>query len=141
MTAPPPAWSYATLKEIAAVLADTADGLTGSEIGDLLARLRMEDPMPGVTKRDRLTEAFVARQNTDGSAKRIVTFIVRAMEPVRYRDRPELFTLRQDRLNERLAFVGLHVNDKGEVAHGARAQTLNEATRIATSIRAELQRR
>lgn len=63
------------------------------------------------------------------------------MEPVRYRDRPELFTLRQDRLNERLAFVGLHVNDKGQVARGARAQTLDESTRIATSIRDELQRR
>src|SRR5690606_3661589 len=96
---------------------------------------------PRATKRDRLTEAFVARQNKDGSAKRIITFIVRVMEPVRYRDRPELFTLRQDRLNERMAFVGLRINDKGQVARGAQAQTLDEATRIATSIRDELQRR
>lgn len=134
-------WSYATLKEVGAVLADTEHGLTGKEIGDLLVRLAMADPLPSATKRDRLTEAFVARQNKDGSAKRIITFIVHAMEPVRYRDRPELFTLRQDRLNERLAFVGLHVNDKGQVARGAQAQTLDEATRIATSIRDELQRR
>ncbi|ALG30877.1 hypothetical protein AOZ07_11555 [Glutamicibacter halophytocola] len=137
----PTAWSYSTLKEIAAVLADTADGLTGREIGDLLVRLRMEDPLPTATKRDRLAESFVAAQNRYQSAKRVITFIVAAMEPVRYRDRPDLFTLRQDRLNERLAFVGLHVNDDGKVATGAVAHTLDEASRVATSIRDELDRR
>lgn len=123
------------------MLADTDTGLTGREIGDLLHRLAMEDPLPGVTKRDRLTEAFVRRQNVDGSPKRIITFVVHAMEPARYRDRPELFTLRQDRLNERLAFGGLHITDAGAMARGARANTLDEATRIASSVRDELARR
>jgi uncharacterized protein (TIGR02391 family) len=138
---PQPSWSYGTLKSVAAVLADTENGLTGREIGDLLVRLNMRDPLPGATKRDRLTEAFVVRQNSDGSSNRIITFITAAMEPVSYRDRPELFALRRDRLNEHLAFVGLRVNDAGNVARGARARTLDEATRIATSIRDELQRR
>lgn len=141
MAEPQPSWSHGTLKSVAAVLADTENGLTGSEIGDLLARLKMSDPLPDATKRVRLAEAFVVRQNKDQSSNRIITFIVAAMEPVRYRDRPELFALRQDRLNEHLAFVGLRVNDAGKVARGARAQTLDEATRIATSIRDELQRR
>ncbi|GAC77906.1 TIGR02391 family protein [Gordonia malaquae] len=141
MAKPNPPWSYGILKSVAAVLAETENGLTGGEIGDLLARLNMSDPLPNATKRDRLTEAFVARQNRDQNSNRIITFIVAAMEPVRYRDRPELFTLRQDSLNEHMAFVGLRVNDKGQVARGARAQTLDEATRIATSIRDELQRR
>lgn len=141
MAAPLPPWSYPVLKAIADVLADTSDGLTGREIGDLLLRLRMEDPTPTATKRDRLAEAFVARQNKDQSAKRIITFIVKAMEPVRYRSQPELFALRQDRLNEHLAFVGLRVNDEGKIAKGAVAQTLDEASRIATSIRDELHRR
>lgn len=136
-----PPWSYGTLSSVAAVLAETENGLTGREIGDLLARLNMSDPLPGATKRERLAEAFVARQNKDQNSSRIVTFIVAAMEPVRYRDRPELFTLRQDRLNEHLAFVGLRVNDAGKVARGAQAQTLDQATRVATSIRDELQRR
>lgn len=101
----------------------------------------MVDPLPGVTKRDRLCEAFVVRQNEDGHPDRIITFIVTAMEPVNYRDRPHLFDLRRDRLNERLAFVGLHVNERGQMAKGAVAQTLDEASRIATSIRDELVRR
>lgn len=137
----PPPWSYPVLKAVADVLADTSDGLTGREIGDLLMRLGMPDPIPSATKRDRLAEAFVARQNKDQSSKRIITFIVTAMQPVRYRSQPELFTLRQDRLNEHLSFVGLRVNDEGKVARGAKAQTLDEATRIATSLRDELQRR
>lgn len=138
---PQPTWSYAVLQSVAAVLADTSDGLTGREIGDLLMRLGIPDPIPTATKRDRLTEAFVARQNSDRSSKRIITFVVTAMEPVRFRSNPELFTLRQDRLNEHLAFVGLRVNDEGKVAKGAKAQTLDEASRIATSIRDELLRR
>jgi uncharacterized protein (TIGR02391 family) len=142
MGAPEPRpWSYGTLQAVAAVLGDTDTGLTGREIGDLLHRLGMEDPLPGVTKRDRLTEALVRRQNRDQSPKRLITFIVNAMEPIRYRDRPDLFTLRQDRLNERLAFEGLHINDEGKMARGVRAQTLDEATRIATSLRDELARR
>lgn len=135
-------WSLATYESIAEVLADTDTGLTGKEIGVLLESLHMNDPQPTASKRDRLTAAFVDRHNTDkGDPKRIVTFIVRAMEPIKYRERPELFTLRQDRLNERLAFVGLRVLDDGRVARGAQSRTLDEATRIATSIRDELRRR
>lgn len=141
MPAPQPPWTYPVLKAVADVLADTTDGLTGREIGDLLAHLRMADPMPTATKRDRLAEAFAVRQDKDRNANRIITFIVTAMEPVRYRNNPELFTLRQDRLNEHLAFVGLRVNDRGQVARGAKAQTLDESSRVATSIRDELLRR
>lgn len=137
----PPRWSYSVLKAVAEVLADTSDGLTGREISDLLLRLRMEDPAPNATKRERLTEAFVARQNKDLSSKRIITFIVTAMEPVRYRRQPELFTLRQDRLNEHLVFVGMRVNDEGKVAKGPISQTLDEASHIASSILDELHRR
>ena len=61
MAAPQSPWKYPVLKAIADVLADTSDGLTGREIGDLLLRLRMDDPIPTATKRDRLAEAFVAR--------------------------------------------------------------------------------
>lgn len=86
-------WPYGVLKNVAAVLADTNTGLKNREIGDLLARLHMVDPIPSATKRDRLTEAFVVRQNKDHNPARIITFIVRAMEPVNYRDCPELFSL------------------------------------------------
>lgn len=76
MTAAGPApWPYSTLREVAAVLADTDGGLAGRETSDLLRRLSFEDPYPRATKRDRLTEAFLRRQNSDQSPRRIITFI------------------------------------------------------------------
>lgn len=141
MTTAVPPWNLSTLTQVAAVLSDTHDGLTGSQIENLLIRLKMADPLPTASKRDRLLEAFIARQNTDQHPRRIITFITWAMNPANYRERPHLFTLRQDRLNEILTFAGLRVTDKGEVAYGAVSKTLDEASRIATSLRDELRRR
>jgi uncharacterized protein (TIGR02391 family) len=135
------AWQISVLTRVAQVLADTADGLTGRQIGDLLARLGMEDPFPQETKWRRLEEAFVRRQNRDGNPKRIITFVTHVMSPANYRDAPELFTLRQDRLDGVLTFVGLRVTDQGRVAKGERSTTLDEASRNATSLREELRRR
>ncbi|WP_239591359.1 TIGR02391 family protein [Mycolicibacterium tusciae] len=123
------------------MLADTQDGLTGSQIGQLLSRLQMEDPGVGLTKWRRLEEAFVRRQNRDGHPQRIITFIQHAMEPANYVNSPELFTMRQDQLDEVLTFVGLRIDKKGIVRPGARSSTLDEASRNATSLRAELRRR
>jgi uncharacterized protein (TIGR02391 family) len=135
------AWEVSILSRVAQVLADTTDGLTGRQIADLLIRLGMEDPFPQATKWRRLEEAFVRRQNRDGNPKRIITFITHVMSPANYRDAPELFTLRQDRLDGVLTFVGLRVNDQGRVAKGAHSTTLDEASRNATSLREELRRR
>lgn len=68
-----PAWQLGNLTAVAKVLADTQDGLTGYQIGQLLGRLKMEDPGAGLTKWKRLEEAFVRRQNTDGHPQRIIT--------------------------------------------------------------------
>ena len=134
-------WEISILTRVAQILADTSDGLTGREIGDMLTRLNMEDPYPDWTKWRRLEEAFVRRQNLDGSPKRIITFICNVMNPANYRDAPELFSLRQDRLNGVLTFVSLRVNDNGRIAKGAHSTTLDEASRNATSLREELRRR
>ncbi|AGM31704.1 hypothetical protein MABM_52960 (plasmid) [Mycobacteroides abscessus] len=138
---PEPAWKLATLTAVAQVLGATQDGLNGYQIGQLLGRLNMEDPGAGLTKWKRLEEAFVRRQNIDGHPQRIITFIQHAMDPTNYVGRPELFTLRQDQLDEVLTFVGLRIEDTGVVHRGTKSSTLDEASRNATSLRAELRRR
>ncbi len=138
---PEPAWKLGVLTGVAQVLADTQDGLTGSHIGQLLDRLHMEDPGAGLTKWKRLEEAFVRRQNSDGHPQRIITFIQHAMDPTTYVNSPELFTLRQDQLDQVLTFVGLRIDDDGKVHRGPRSTTLDEASRNATSLQAELRRR
>jgi hypothetical protein len=56
-------FSQSDLEAIAKALGDTSEGLTGSEIGHILASLKMADPNPEVTKWRRLYNALVSRQN------------------------------------------------------------------------------
>lgn len=132
-------WDSAVLTGVARVL---GDGMTGTEIGSLLAELEMADPAgPAVTKWRRLLAAFAARQQRDQSSQRVITFITRAMAPARYVNAPEVFTRLQGALNEVLVFVGLRVTVEGAVARGAVATTLDEASAHAASLQAELRRR
>lgn len=133
-------WDAAVIVGVAQVLGDTTHGLTGSEIAEMLKRLYIPDPGP-ITKWKRLETALSARQAYDRSPKRTITFITDAMRPVRYINTPELFTRRQDGLNEVLSFVGLRVTDRGEVARAVVSTTLDEASKNAASLRAELRRR
>lgn len=123
------------------MLGATDTGLTGTELGTILGRCGVPDINPTATKRYRLRDALLSRQQQDGAANCIIKFITTAMEPVRYRESPSLFTLRQDALDEVLVFIGLRVNDKGKIQRGTKADTLPEAARHANSLRAELRRR
>ncbi|WP_024795001.1 TIGR02391 family protein [Tomitella biformata] len=134
-------WNLSVLTGVASVLGETEHGLNGRQIGDLLARLKMDDPTPQSSKRDRLANAFIAWQNVHQSPNRIITFITHAMAPAGYRKKPDLFTRRQDELDEVLTFVGLRITNKGQVSTGARSSTLDDAARNATSLLTELRRR
>ena len=48
------------LKAICDILGRTSEGLVGSQIGALLQRCGIDDPSPGITKRDRLFGALRA---------------------------------------------------------------------------------
>ena len=113
-----PAWDENVVQGVADVLGATDSGLSGSEIGALLAALGIPDPGPGVTKRHRLRQALLTRQARDGAANCVIRFITEAMAPVRYVQQPSLRTLRQDGLNEVLVFVELHLRDDGRLARG-----------------------
>jgi hypothetical protein len=134
-------WGDAWVRQVADVLGHTNTGLTGPQIGRLLAEIGVADPLPTASKRDRLALALQQHQARERAANCVIAFVTRAMAPVTYRETPGLFTLRQDALNEVLVFAGLRVNDEGKVARGARATTLSEAAQHASSIRSELRRR
>lgn len=131
----------AVLEQLARVIGHTELGLTGAEIGTLLASLRMADPESAATKWKRLYAAFVESQSQLRGPRRVATFITEAMAPVRYSNDPGRFTDRQDALNEVLVHIGLRLLDTGELAKGPRASTLSEAAAHANSLRAELHRR
>ncbi|MFD1517367.1 hypothetical protein [Pseudonocardia yunnanensis] len=93
-----PAWDAALVQQVADVLGETSTGLTGPEIGHLLAVVGIPDPGSGITKRHRLGAAFVHQQQRDNASNCVIHFITEAMRPVRYVKEPGLRTLRQDAL-------------------------------------------
>lgn len=134
-------FSQSEIEAIAAALADTSDGLTGTEIGHLLESLKMSDPTPGITKWKRLHNAFVERQNYSQNRRAIMEFIRQAMKPERYAKCPERFELIRTNLNRALAFSGLGVATDGSILAVDRASTIPEAQRRADELRADLKTR
>ena len=136
-----PCFSQTQLESIADALADTNEGLTGSEIGHLLATCRMSDPNPSMTKRYRLYNAFVKSQNTHQNRLAVLAFIRKAMKPERYARSAARFEPMRANLNRALAFAGLSVDSSGTLSAGEQARTLPEAERRAQELRANLTER
>jgi uncharacterized protein (TIGR02391 family) len=131
-------FSQSELEAIAAALGDTAEGLTGSEIGHILVILRMSDPTPQLTKWKRLHNAFVERQNYSQNRRAVMEFIRQAMKPERYAKCPERFEPMRAKVNRALAFSGLAVDAAGQIHAVDRVETLSEAQRRANELRADL---
>lgn len=138
-----PPFGAEIIEGVAAVLGDTGRGLTGTEIAQRLAEARVPDTDPGITKRHRIYNALVTRQNRDQAGNCVIAFITVAMKPVRFRDDPAQRSYLQDGLNEVLIHAGLRVTDEGQVAKlkAGKATTLTEAQQRAGTIRTELRRR
>jgi uncharacterized protein (TIGR02391 family) len=133
-----PVFDSQQLESIARLLADTDEGLTGSQIGHLLQECRMADPTPSMTKWKRLYNAFVDAQNQHQVGNHAVMFINRVMKPVRYTTDPHGFAKRRDHLNTILSFTGLHVGDDGQVRRSTKATNLDQALERAGLLHAAL---
>jgi len=130
--------SESELLAIAKGLADTDEGLTGTEIGQLLSSIPMTDPTPTMTKWKRLFNAFVERQNHSQNRRAILEFVRRALQPARYTREPHRFETMRANVNLALAFSGLAVDATGKLFTTVTAKTLDEATRRADELRAAL---
>lgn len=133
-------FSQDQLEAIAGALGDTSDGLTGPEIGHLLASSKINDPGP-MTKRVRIYNAFAECQNTKKNRTNILEFIRLAMKPARYSREPQRYEPMRALLNQALAFAGMVVDQSGELQKTDFVQTLPEAQRRARDLRADLEGR
>ncbi len=130
------------LRRLCDVLADTDHGLTGTEIGRLLAQRGLEDPSPGITKRERLYAALAAAQARYQNGVAVLNFVRDAMAPVSYTGaRQGLFHDRRARVNEVLCFYGLEVLEDGRFGRVKVARTTSEAAVRTARLRSELERR
>jgi uncharacterized protein (TIGR02391 family) len=126
------------LTSIAKILADTEDGLTGSQIGYLLQDCEIPDIASDQTKWKRLFNAFIEFQNRRQFGNHVVVFVNKAMNPVQYTSSPQVFAIRRDQLNTVLSFSGLSVGEDGKVRWVRRATGLDEALQRASRLHAAL---
>lgn len=136
-----PPFAGEALEAIAKVLADTHDGLTGREIAHLLAQCRVQDTGPGITKWERLYNAFAHAQNDGQHGGMVVGFIHKAMKPARWRGKSAEFDDMRTNLNEALAFTGLALGEDGELHKVQAARTVAEAEERADRLRGKLKAR
>jgi uncharacterized protein (TIGR02391 family) len=135
----PKVFTQSQLQAIADALGDTSEGLTGSEIGHLLATNKMSDPSSEMTKRHRLYNSFAHSQNARQDRLGILAFIRKSMRPELYARSPERYEPMRANLNRALAFAGLAVKASGELDEVEQARTLTEAQRRAAELRTDLE--
>ncbi len=126
------------LQAICDILGDTERGLTGSELGRLLAECDIPDPLSSYTKRHRLYGALTEKQNRDRSGNNIVFFLQTAMNPVRYHQSREWFEDSRTKLNHVLAFQGYFLGEDGKLRASQQATTHTQAQARATKLRESL---
>lgn len=136
-----PPFQQAQLEAIANALADTADGLTGTQIGHLLSVCRLPDPTPALAKRHRLFNAFAEAQNAARDGDPILRFIREAVNPARFLGNSDSYEKLRENLNRALALVGLAVTADGKVGHVPRVMTIADAEQRAAALRDGLTRR
>jgi uncharacterized protein (TIGR02391 family) len=129
------------LEAISKVLADTSEGLTGSEIDHLLRNSNIPNPTPDMTKWKRLYNAFAEFQTTHQAGNHVIVFIKKAMDPARYVGEPNVFRSRRDRLNSVLAFCGFALGEDGQLRRADAARTINQALERADRLHAALVQR
>ena len=112
------------IENICRVIANTNTGLTGTEIGMLLAESLITDIDPTLTKWKRLFNAFAYYQNKHQCSNNILTFLSKSMAPVRYVNNPELFKHRLLELNKRLCFVGFELSENAKYSKIPKSSTI-----------------
>jgi uncharacterized protein (TIGR02391 family) len=129
------------LEGICKTIAATENGLTGTEIGKILADCKIADSDPGATKWKRLYNAFVGSQNLHQCSNPVLAFLQHAMQPSRYISKNELFHARLNELNKQLSFIGIEMTDAAKYREVSKATTLNEAQQRASHFKYKLEMR
>ena len=127
------------LEGVCKILADTKEGITGSEIGLYLSQLRAKDIAPDATKWKRLYSALAEVCNSTNSVDKIFEFIQLALAPSRYLSNQDFFEYRVRCLNEQLGFVGIQFLLNGQFDYVKKAETISEAKQRVDSLKAKLE--
>jgi len=136
-----PPFTTQKLEAACRVLADTARGLSGSEIGYLLQDCKVQDADPSMTKWKRLFNALAGAQNRHQVGNHLIMFINRALDPVNFARDREKFEWMKNELNVVLAFSGYGLREDGKMIRTEKAATLKDARARAGALKSKLEER
>lgn len=136
-----PMFTQNLLENICLYIADTDNGLKGTEIGSLLNAAGIPDIDSTNTKWRRLFNAFAKWQNDYQCSNHILKFIQLAINPTRYIGNHELFQARKVKMNKRLLFIGIELKDDGKFRIVDKASTILEVEQRSNSLKEKLQNR
>lgn len=91
----------------------------------------------GSNKSDRIYYALKEHQNRDGCGNNVIAFILRIISPKRYNSELE-FENDRTLINEKLAFVGYSISQKGELKVCTKASTISEAQERSQKIKKKI---
>lgn len=133
-----PAPTPAQIEQICKALGDTNNGLTGSEIGRMLADLGIADVDPTNTKWKRLYNALADRANRTGKTTAVYGLVRYCFDPVHGLNNTARYRWMMAEANKVLMLSGIEVRDDGQFHKIQVAKTLSEVEHRTKSLRREL---
>lgn len=133
-----PELTMAQVERICKTLGNTDNGLTGFEIGRMLATLKIADVDPINTKWKRLYNALANRANSTGSINAVYGLILYCFNPARGINDGARYRWMLDEVNQVLMLSGIEVRDDGNLHKVQIAKTLDEVERRTKSLRSAL---
>ncbi len=135
-----PPFTESDLVSLAKCLAGAA---THVEFSSLFrdAGLREQAVEAGLSKWQRIYNAFAHAQNSTQTGNLIMKFVQTVLAPRRFVQGAESFDTHRSEVNHLLAFRGWHLHDNGKFGRVSQASTIDEAKARANRLRVELERR
>lgn len=133
--------NVAVLELLSNILADTTDGLTGTEIHRFLLQAGISDISENETflaKRKRLFNAFANFQNTQNCCNNILKFIQLVLTPSRFVGKADEFEALRSKVNQQLAFEGYEIKENGKFAQIQKANVISDVELKVENLKQEL---
>lgn len=111
---------------------------TGSNILSLLAQVSYSNPYLNGSKKSKLYQAFEDMQNKDQYSNRILAYIEKTLDPVRFYDDPEKYSQLSGAINTILSFVGYEITKSGKICTVIKATTIDEAHQRSSRLREKM---
>ena len=134
MSAVPP-FNDSVIEQLSRILGDAS---TGSEITRHFKALNLEDRSGESTKWRRIESVLLAEQRRTGSANVGLALLARILSPVLFADAPVAFEQHRMNANRILSFVGLEYGKDGRFIQKTKAESIDQAQRLASNLRKAL---